>query len=176
MVLAAIDECVRNLVCVGTDPARIAVSNGSCEILLAAALALCEPDDEILYAWPSFSMYPHLPALSGAREIRVPLADGYATSYRNFDLMAQKVKPRQQLVVWDPHITPILAEKAGIVRYEDIEEGETARFEEERKGGGGESRSIFGAPNAIRVTVGTSDEHEFLAAALQRLETPAVAS
>jgi DNA-directed RNA polymerase subunit beta' len=49
----------------------------------------------------------------------------------------EKVKPRQQLVVWDPHITPILAEKAGIVRYEDIEEGETARLEEERKGGGG---------------------------------------
>src|SRR5687768_118840 len=46
----------------------------------------------------------------------------------------EKVKPRQQLVVWDPHITPILAEKAGIVRYEDIEEGETARLEEERKG------------------------------------------
>src|SRR5207244_12489137 len=49
----------------------------------------------------------------------------------------EKVKPRQQLVVWDPHITPILAEKAGIVRYEDIEEGETARLEEERKGSGG---------------------------------------
>src|SRR5206468_9648570 len=46
----------------------------------------------------------------------------------------EKVKPRQQLVVWDPHITPILAEKGGIIRYEDIEEGETARFEEERKG------------------------------------------
>ena len=49
----------------------------------------------------------------------------------------EKVKPRQQLVVWDPHITPILAEKGGTVRYEDIEEGETARMEEERKGGGG---------------------------------------
>ena len=48
----------------------------------------------------------------------------------------EKVKARQQLVVWDPHITPILAEKGGTVRYEDIEEGETARMEEERKGGG----------------------------------------
>jgi DNA-directed RNA polymerase subunit beta' len=48
----------------------------------------------------------------------------------------EKVKARQQLAVWDPHITPILAEKGGIVRYEDIEEGETARMEEERKGGG----------------------------------------
>jgi DNA-directed RNA polymerase subunit beta' len=54
----------------------------------------------------------------------------------------EKVKPRQQLVVWDPHITPILAEKGGIIRYEDIEEGETARMEEERKGGGGESRLV----------------------------------
>jgi histidinol-phosphate aminotransferase len=60
-----------------TDPARIAVSNGSCEILLAAALALCEPDDEILFAWPSFSIYPYLAPLCGAREIRVPLAEGY---------------------------------------------------------------------------------------------------
>jgi DNA-directed RNA polymerase subunit beta' len=50
----------------------------------------------------------------------------------------EKVKPRQQLVVWDPHITPILAEKGGTVRYEDIEEGETARLEEERKGNAGE--------------------------------------
>ena len=47
----------------------------------------------------------------------------------------EKVKPRQQLVVWDAHITPILAEKGGTVRYEDIEEGETVRLEEERKGG-----------------------------------------
>src|SRR5204862_5559958 len=49
----------------------------------------------------------------------------------------EKVKNKQQLVLWDPHITPILAEKAGIVRYEDIEEGETARIEEEKKGTGG---------------------------------------
>src|SRR3954471_18512196 len=59
-----------------TDPARVAVGNGSCEILLAAAEALCEPGDEILFAWPAFSIYPHLAALSGAREIRVPLAEG----------------------------------------------------------------------------------------------------
>jgi DNA-directed RNA polymerase subunit beta' len=49
----------------------------------------------------------------------------------------EKVKPRQQLCYWDPHITPILAEKGGAVRYEDIEEGETVRVEEEKKGAGG---------------------------------------
>ena len=35
-----------------TEPGRVAVGNGSCEILLAAAEALCEPGAEILYAWP----------------------------------------------------------------------------------------------------------------------------
>ncbi|MGB0119338.1 MAG: histidinol-phosphate transaminase [Solirubrobacterales bacterium] len=60
----------------GVDPARIAPANGSCEILLAAADALLEPGAEIVYAWPAFSMYPILAAMSGAREIRVPLADG----------------------------------------------------------------------------------------------------
>src|SRR5690554_3889325 len=44
-------------------PERIAVSNGSCEILLAAAMALCEPGAEIVYAWPAFSMYPMLAPL-----------------------------------------------------------------------------------------------------------------
>jgi histidinol-phosphate aminotransferase len=79
-----------------TDPARIAVSNGSCEILLAAALALCEPGDEILYAWPSFSIYPYLPALSGAREIRVPLADGYV---HDLDRMLEEVTAATQLLL-----------------------------------------------------------------------------
>ncbi len=44
----------------------MAVGNGSCEILLAAAEALLEPGAELVYAWPSFSMYPQLAAQSGA--------------------------------------------------------------------------------------------------------------
>jgi histidinol-phosphate aminotransferase len=79
-----------------TDPARIAVSNGSCEILLAAALALCEEGDEILYAWPSFSIYPYLPALSGAREVRVPLTDGYG---HDLEAMLEEVTAATQLLV-----------------------------------------------------------------------------
>jgi histidinol-phosphate aminotransferase len=79
-----------------TEPGRVAVGNGSCEILLAAAEALCEPGDEILYAWPSFSMYPFLPALSGAREVRVPLADG---GVHDLDAMAAEVTAATQLVL-----------------------------------------------------------------------------
>jgi histidinol-phosphate aminotransferase len=97
-----------------TDPARIAVSNGSCEILLAAALALCEPGDEILYAWPSFSIYPHLPALSGAREIRVPLGEGYV---HDLDAMLEEVTAATQLLIVcnpnNPTGTHLPAERIG---------------------------------------------------------------
>jgi histidinol-phosphate aminotransferase len=78
-----------------TDPARVAVGNGSCEILLAAAEALCEPGDEILFSWPAFSIYPHLAALSGAREIRVPLADGYV---HDLEAMLHEVTAATQLI------------------------------------------------------------------------------
>jgi histidinol-phosphate aminotransferase len=55
--------------------ARIAIGNGSCDILLAAGEALLEPGAELVYAWPSFSIYPHLGAASGARAVTVPLDD-----------------------------------------------------------------------------------------------------
>jgi histidinol-phosphate aminotransferase len=58
-----------------TNPERITLGNGSCDILLGAAQALLEPGAEIVYAWPSFSIYPHLAALTGARAIHVPLTD-----------------------------------------------------------------------------------------------------
>ena len=79
-----------------TEPGRIAVSNGSCEILLAAALALCEAGDEILFAWPSFSIYPYLAPLCGAREIRVELTDDYV---HDLDAMLEEVTAATQLLI-----------------------------------------------------------------------------
>jgi histidinol-phosphate aminotransferase len=54
-------------------PEHIAIGNGSCDVLLAAGEALLEPGAELVYAWPSFSVYPHLAAASGARAVTVPL-------------------------------------------------------------------------------------------------------
>lgn len=79
-----------------TEPGRVAVSNGSCEILLAAAEALCEPGAEVVYAWPSFSIYPYMTALSGAREIRVPLAEG---DVHDLDAMAEEITAATQIVI-----------------------------------------------------------------------------
>jgi DNA-directed RNA polymerase subunit beta' len=46
----------------------------------------------------------------------------------------KKVKIGESLFKWDTHRTPILAEVSGNIRFVDIIEGETIRFEEERMG------------------------------------------
>ena len=66
---------------------RIALGNGSCDILLAAGEALLEPGAEVVYAWPAFSVYPHLAAASGARAIEVPLD---AEDRHDLDAMARR--------------------------------------------------------------------------------------
>jgi len=77
-------------------PGRVAVGNGSCEILLAAAEAMLEPGAEIVYAWPSFSMYPHLAAMSGARGVRVPLDE---EGRHDLDAMAAEVNHATRIVL-----------------------------------------------------------------------------
>ena len=80
----------------GVPPGRVAVGNGSCEILLAAGDALLEPGAELVYAWPSFSMYPHLAAQSGARAIPVPLDE---EGRHDLDAMAAEVTAATRLVL-----------------------------------------------------------------------------
>jgi histidinol-phosphate aminotransferase len=75
---------------------RIALGNGSVEILLAAGEALLEPGAEVVHAWPSFSVYPHLSAASGARAIRVPLND---RDEHDLDAMAAEITAATRLVV-----------------------------------------------------------------------------
>lgn len=45
-----------------------------------------------------------------------------------------KVEQGQMIAEWDPHRTPILAEKSGIVEFKDIVDGETTRFEQTKGG------------------------------------------
>jgi histidinol-phosphate aminotransferase len=84
-----------------TEPGRVAVGNGSCEILLAACEALCEPGAEIVFAWPAFSVYPHLAALSGAREVRVPLREDGVHDLEA--MLAEVTAATQLLLVCNPN-------------------------------------------------------------------------
>ena len=80
----------------GVPVGRVAVGNGSCEILLAAAEAMLEPGAEVVYAWPSFSIYPHLAAMAGARAITVPLNEA---GEHDLDGMAREVTAATRLVI-----------------------------------------------------------------------------
>jgi histidinol-phosphate aminotransferase len=80
----------------GIPPDRIALGNGSCDILLAAGEALLEPGAEVLYAWPAFSVYPHLAAASGARAIEVPLDSEHR---HDLEAMAREITVATRLVL-----------------------------------------------------------------------------
>jgi histidinol-phosphate aminotransferase len=80
----------------GVPEAHVALGNGSCDILLAAAEALLEPGAELVYAWPAFSVYPQLAATSGARAITVPL-DG--EDRHQLDLILAEITVATRLVL-----------------------------------------------------------------------------
>jgi histidinol-phosphate aminotransferase len=80
----------------GVPAGRVAVGNGSCEILLAAAEAMLEPGAEVVYAWPSFSIYPHLAAMTGARAVTVPLNDA---GEHDLEAMAREVTVATRIVI-----------------------------------------------------------------------------
>src|ERR687889_770590 len=80
----------------GVPAHRIAIGNGSCDILLAAGEALLEPGAEIVYAWPSFSVYPHLAAASGATAVTVPLD---ADERHDLPAMAREVTVATRLLI-----------------------------------------------------------------------------
>ena len=80
----------------GVPPERIALGNGSCDILLAAGEALLEPGAEVVYAWPAFSEYPHLAAASGARAIEVPLD---SDDRHDLDAIAREITVATRLVL-----------------------------------------------------------------------------
>ena len=80
----------------GVPAERIAVGNGSCDILLAAGQALLEPGAELVYSWPSFSVYPQLEGASGARGIRVPLDEH---ERHDLDAMAAEITVATRLAI-----------------------------------------------------------------------------
>jgi histidinol-phosphate aminotransferase len=80
----------------GVAAGRIAIGNGSCELLLAAADAMLEPDTEVVYAWPSFSIYPHMAAMSGARAVTVSLNDA---GEHDLEAMAREVTVATRIVI-----------------------------------------------------------------------------
>jgi histidinol-phosphate aminotransferase len=54
----------------------LAITNGSNELLRLIAQAVLRPGDEVVYAWPSFVVYPLVTRMFGAIAVPVPLDSG----------------------------------------------------------------------------------------------------
>jgi histidinol-phosphate aminotransferase len=80
----------------GIPADRIALGNGSCDVLLAAGEALLEPGAEVVHAWPAFSVYPQLAATTGARAIQVPLDEAHR---HDLDAMLAEVTAATRLIL-----------------------------------------------------------------------------
>jgi histidinol-phosphate aminotransferase len=57
----------------GVDERHVVVSAGSNELLRLIGQAVLRPGDEVVYAWPSFVVYPMVATMFGAVSVQVPL-------------------------------------------------------------------------------------------------------
>ncbi len=76
------------------DPTQVLLGAGSVDLCRAACAATLDPGDEIVFAWPSFEMYPILALHMDATAVRVPLVD----QRHDLDAMARAVTDRTRLV------------------------------------------------------------------------------
>ncbi|MCY4109970.1 MAG: histidinol-phosphate transaminase [Chloroflexi bacterium] len=64
------------------EPDQFVVGNGSDDILNLLIRVTCDPGDSVVYTVPSYSLYPVLSQIQGARNVEVPLADDFSLPVR----------------------------------------------------------------------------------------------
>ena len=80
----------------GVDPAQLVFGCGADEVLELLAKSFLGPGDEVVYAWPSFAMYPVVVKGMGATAVHVPLDDDLV---HDLDAMARAVTPKTKMVL-----------------------------------------------------------------------------
>lgn len=75
---------------------RILVGNGSVAVAELIVRAMCEPGDEVIYAWRSFEAYPIMVGAAGATSVQIPLTDEHA---HDLPAMAAAITDRTRLVI-----------------------------------------------------------------------------
>jgi histidinol-phosphate aminotransferase len=77
-------------------PDEVVVGPGSLGVLQQIIAAVCDPGDEIVFAWRSFEAYPILVSLAAARSVMVPLA---ADESHDLEAMAAAVTERTKVIL-----------------------------------------------------------------------------
>ena len=100
-----------------STPSQILIGAGSVNLCRLAFAATVDPGDEVVFAWPSFEMYPILAQQIGADAVRVPLLD----QRHDLDAMADAVTDRTRLVfVCNPNNpTGTAVDRAASTRFLD---------------------------------------------------------
>ena len=90
-------RALRGALCerLGLADEHLVVGNGSNEIIRLIAQALLRPGDEVVFAWPSFVVYPMVTQMFGAVAVKVPLAPG---DVHDLDAMASAITERTRIV------------------------------------------------------------------------------
>lgn len=61
----------------GFPEEMVVLGNGSNELIRLIGQAVLRPGDEVVFAWPSFVVYPMVAQMFGATAVRVPLSEGH---------------------------------------------------------------------------------------------------
>jgi histidinol-phosphate aminotransferase len=78
----------------GVDVSQVLLGAGSVDLCRLAFAATVEPGGEVLFAWPSFEMYPILALQAGGAAVRVPLR----SHVHDLDGMTDALSERTRLV------------------------------------------------------------------------------
>ncbi len=79
----------------GVQMENLVVGNGSNELIRLVAQAVLRPGDEVVFAWPSFVVYPMVTQMFGATAVKVPLT---ADHVLDLDAMLAAITDRTRLV------------------------------------------------------------------------------
>ncbi len=80
----------------GVPPESLAFGTGSVAVLYHLLAAVCEPGDEVVYAWRSFEAYPIAVQITGATSVLVPLGPG---AVHDLDAIAAAITPATRVVM-----------------------------------------------------------------------------
>lgn len=69
---------------IGVQPGQVMFGNGGEEIIKMLAYAMVSPGDEVIFAWPSFSLYDIATNLMGGVSVRIPMADDFKHDFKAF--------------------------------------------------------------------------------------------
>lgn len=79
----------------GVLESQLVIGSGSNELIRLIAQVMLRPGDEVVFAWPSFVVYPMVTQLFGAVAVKIPLT---ADETHDLEAMAAAITPQTRIV------------------------------------------------------------------------------